>query len=211
MKKITTVLTFFIAIWGAYSQVGIGTRVPNKSAQLTLVAEDRGLLIPNIALKSTTDTETIQHGNVESLLVYSTQKQGDITPGFYYWNKTRWTRIKSDDQEVAPDQNTTNISLTIVDDNLVLTDSGDNTVSIPLKLINTPTTMEYNETTGIITYTNEHGNYQTIDLAQVVHHFETLTSLGMDAAAGSLTYVDERGDSKVLDLANVVKTHETLT
>jgi len=67
------------------AQVGIGTTTPNKSAELTLWSKDKGLLIPNIPLESTTDRTTIVNGNIESLLVYATIKQGDIEPGFYYF------------------------------------------------------------------------------------------------------------------------------
>lgn len=132
MKKNLTTLAFFIAVWGAYSQVGIGTAIPNKSAELTLMSADKGLLIPNIALKNTTDTTTIQNGNVESLLVYANEAQGDIIPGFYYWHKTKWVRVSSADQLAEPDKNTMNVSFTIVDNQLVLTDSDENKVSIPL-------------------------------------------------------------------------------
>ena len=80
----------------AHAQVGIGTLIPNRSAVLTLASNDKGLLISTIPLKSTTDNTSIVNGNVESLLVYANVKQGDIIPGFYYWDKMRWVRIIAD-------------------------------------------------------------------------------------------------------------------
>ncbi|WP_289660894.1 hypothetical protein [Flavobacterium panacagri] len=88
-------LPLFVALgsYSAYSQVGVGTLTPNSSAQLDITSKDKGLLIPQIALKSSTDTETIKPGNVESLLVFNTSTIADITPGYYYWYKGRWNRI----------------------------------------------------------------------------------------------------------------------
>nr|WP_294782935.1 hypothetical protein [uncultured Flavobacterium sp.] len=66
-----------------YSQVGVGTLNPSKSAQLEVVSNDKGILIPRVKLTSTTDAVTIANGNVNSLLVYATDAIGDIKPGYY--------------------------------------------------------------------------------------------------------------------------------
>lgn len=88
-------LPLFVALgsYSAYSQVGVGTLTPNASAQLDITSDSKGLLIPQIALKSSTDIQTIKTGNVESLLVFNTSTIADITPGYYYWYKGRWNRI----------------------------------------------------------------------------------------------------------------------
>ncbi|MFD2941607.1 hypothetical protein [Flavobacterium notoginsengisoli] len=88
-------LPLFVALgsYSAYSQVGVGTVEPNSSAQLDIFASDKGLLIPRVALESTTDATTIKPRNVESLLVFNTVIATDITPGYYYWYKGRWNRI----------------------------------------------------------------------------------------------------------------------
>jgi len=67
--------------------VGIGTLTPDKSSQLDVVANDKGILIPRVSLTSTTDAVTITNGNVNSLLVFNTNTQNDITPGYGYANK----------------------------------------------------------------------------------------------------------------------------
>ncbi|MDM1398917.1 hypothetical protein HX049_17395 [Myroides odoratimimus] len=94
-KKILCVATLLLML-SVKAQVGIGTKLPNKSAELTIMSKDKGLLIPSLSLKSTKDTTTISNGNVESLLVYANSKQGDIEPGYYYWNKEKWVRLVSD-------------------------------------------------------------------------------------------------------------------
>ncbi|MGQ8870381.1 hypothetical protein ACUTSE_16865, partial [Myroides sp. TSA_177.3] len=97
MKKKITTLAFFIAIWGAYSQTGIGTRVPNVSSELDVVSNDKGILIPRVALTSTQDIKTITgndgNGYENSLLVFNTLTQNDMTPGYYYWYQDKWMRI----------------------------------------------------------------------------------------------------------------------
>src|SRR5690606_27912528 len=75
----------------------------------------------------------------------------------------------------------------------------------------TVTTLVYEATTGIATYTNEEGTPQTIDLSAVVKNFETLTSVSVDNTAGTLTYVDEKGNTNVLNLGDLVKAQETVT
>ncbi|SMP25824.1 hypothetical protein SAMN06265346_1091, partial [Flavobacterium hercynium] len=76
-----------------HAQVGIGTSVPNASAQLDVVSTDKGMLIPRVALKSTTDNTTIANGNVNGLIVFNTQTRADVVPGFYYWSANKWNKI----------------------------------------------------------------------------------------------------------------------
>lgn len=80
------------------SQVGIGTPQPNPSTQLEIVATDRGVLLPQVSLTSSTDTQTITNGNVEGLLVFNTSTIADITPGYYYWNSTQWDRLDNEQE-----------------------------------------------------------------------------------------------------------------
>lgn len=80
-------------MYTAQSQVGIGTKTPHVSAQLDVVADTKGILIPRVELKSTTDTVTITNGNVNSLLVFASKTIGDITPGYYYWYIDKWYRL----------------------------------------------------------------------------------------------------------------------
>ncbi|WP_286468522.1 beta strand repeat-containing protein [Myroides odoratimimus] len=96
MKKRLLPVALLLGTFATNAQVGIGTATPNKSAELLIESKDRGLLIPNVALESTKDKVTIRNGNVQSLLLYATKKQGDITPGYYYWDIDKWSRLTAD-------------------------------------------------------------------------------------------------------------------
>ncbi|MCV9931564.1 hypothetical protein OIU80_04665, partial [Flavobacterium sp. LS1R47] len=93
MKNKLLPLFFVLSSYSAYSQVGIGTTMPNSSSQLEVVAQDKGVLIPRIQLKNTTDVTTIANGNINSLLVFNTATVADIKPGYYYWYENKWNRI----------------------------------------------------------------------------------------------------------------------
>ncbi len=79
--------------FSAYSQVGIGTNNPDPSAQLHVMAEHRGVLIPNVKLNTTTDNVSPIAAPAESLLVFNTATVADVTPGYYYWLKGKWNRM----------------------------------------------------------------------------------------------------------------------
>ncbi|MFN0200172.1 MAG: hypothetical protein ACKVTZ_01555, partial [Bacteroidia bacterium] len=70
---------------------------PSASAKLHINATDRGLLIPNVALTSTNVAGPIT-APATSLLVYNTATAGtspnDVTPGYYYWDGTKWVRFQ---------------------------------------------------------------------------------------------------------------------
>ena len=75
--------------------VGIGTATPHSSARLHIEDNARGLLIPNVALTGTNDVTTVSNPAL-SLLVYNTNTATGptaVTPGFYYWNGSRWVRL----------------------------------------------------------------------------------------------------------------------
>src|SRR5690554_6627978 len=75
----------------------------------------------------------------------------------------------------------------------------------------TLTSATFDATTGILTYNDEDGTANAIDLSTMVANFETLTSIQQDTAAGTITYVDEEGNPTVLNIADIIAQHETLT
>lgn len=104
MKKIIIVL-IALASFKMTAQVSIGAALPSTSANLDVTATDingnkRGLLIPRLELLNTTDATTINSGNVNSLLVYNTVTQADVTPGFYYWYVNKWKRVANSEDIV---------------------------------------------------------------------------------------------------------------
>ncbi|QOG00556.1 collagen-like protein [Flavobacterium sp. MDT1-60] len=93
MKNRLLPLFVVLGTFSAHSQVGVGTLNPKSSAQLEVFSNNKGMLIPQIALTSTTDNKTIVNGNIISLLVYNTTDNANITPGYYYWFDNRWNRM----------------------------------------------------------------------------------------------------------------------
>lgn len=81
---------------------------PNTSAMLDVDATNKGLLIPRVALTSTADVTTITTP-ATSLLVYNTATVSNVTPGFYYWSGTAWTRLSlnGDDWRITGNAGTT--------------------------------------------------------------------------------------------------------
>src|SRR5690606_9652121 len=229
MKRKLLVAAVLMGAWNAHSQVGIGTLTPDSSSQLDVVANDKGVLLPRVALESTTDTTTITNGNVNSLLVFNTNTQNDVTPGYYYWYEDKWMRIVNEKDITELDKNTTNVSFVVDGGQLVLIDSDGNTVSIPLSEINIPTTL-VNNGDGTYTYTNESGETVTIDVpADVVNNFEEIIqngdvinelieNLGDTIIGGNVsydgdnfTYIDENGVEQTITFEDIVQANETVT
>jgi hypothetical protein len=80
----------------AFAQnIGINSTgaTPASSAMLDIVATDKGLLIPRVALTATNAAGPIT-SPATSLLVYNTATAGsapnNVTPGYYYWNGSAW-------------------------------------------------------------------------------------------------------------------------
>ncbi|TAL61993.1 MAG: hypothetical protein EPN85_03540, partial [Bacteroidetes bacterium] len=80
--------------------IGINTtgNAANASALLDVDAgpgNNKGMLIPRVALTITTNNAPIGAGVVTSLLVYNTATINDVTPGYYYWDGTKWVRFNT--------------------------------------------------------------------------------------------------------------------
>lgn len=72
--------------------VGLGTGTPNASAVLDITATNKGMLIPRVALTSSTDVTTIT-SPAAGLLVYNTGTGALTFKGFVFWNGTEWRQI----------------------------------------------------------------------------------------------------------------------
>lgn len=81
----------------SHAQTGIGTFTPDKSARLDIYSDKTGFLMPRVAL-----VKTIQQSPVTapatSLMVYNTATSNDVTPGYYYWDGQKWSRIAKSDE-----------------------------------------------------------------------------------------------------------------
>ncbi|MBK8821005.1 MAG: hypothetical protein IPN49_18695 [Saprospiraceae bacterium] len=76
-----------------YAQsVGIGTSSPNTFSMLDITSSNKGLLLPRVALANTTSNSPIG-AFVAGMQVYNTATAGDVTPGFYGCDGTKWVRL----------------------------------------------------------------------------------------------------------------------
>ncbi len=119
MKKIILSAVFLGTAYFSHAQVGIGTSEPASSSMLEISATNKGVLIPRVALTSTTSFSTISGTETESLLVYNTATAGTgntaVMPGFYYWVAqngavvAHWERIVNQSQLDDALANITNV------------------------------------------------------------------------------------------------------
>ncbi|PKP47584.1 MAG: hypothetical protein CVT95_05490 [Bacteroidetes bacterium HGW-Bacteroidetes-12] len=115
MKKIILALCVFSTFQILNAQnIGINQNgaIPDASALLDINAaptNDKGLLIPRIALTQTSSNAPIGVGIANSLLVYNTATINDVTPGYYYWDGTKWVKFSADgdDWKITGNTNTT--------------------------------------------------------------------------------------------------------
>ena len=99
MKKIFTLLFICcnLSITLFAQNVGINNSgaVPAASAMLDIVASDKGLLVPRLALSDITVAAPVTAPAL-SLVVYNTftsalaTASNNVVPGFYYWDGSKW-------------------------------------------------------------------------------------------------------------------------
>ncbi len=95
MKKyIFITLSFFLIFINGFSQnVGVGTIMPDSSAQLDVFSTNKGFLPPRVALTATNVTSPVAFP-APGLLVFNSATSGvlpyNVSPGYYYWNGISW-------------------------------------------------------------------------------------------------------------------------
>lgn len=93
----TLLLSLYIGkVFAQNVAINITGTAANTSAGLDVDFTDKGLLIPRVALTTSTSASPITSPTT-SLLVYNTATAGDVTPGFYFWDGTTaaWIRLVS--------------------------------------------------------------------------------------------------------------------
>ncbi|SFZ91822.1 hypothetical protein SAMN05428642_102361 [Flaviramulus basaltis] len=192
MRKYYLILLALLITIMSYAQMGVGTTFPDESAQLDVVSNDKGILIPRVTLQNSTDTTTISSdllSNPISLLVYNTKASGDLIEGYHYWNGSKWLRlINSDDSN--------GVVTTLVDNN-------DGTFTYTSEN-NTQTTFDadgdlIDNNNGTFTYTNAANTVTTFDAK--------LTSV-IDNSDGTYTITDDFGIS--ITIGGATETTTTL-
>jgi hypothetical protein len=97
MKKYLVIflLITIVTVNNINAQVSINNDGSNAdvSAVLDVNSTSKGFLLPRVALTGTTDNSTITGSEATGLIVYNTNTVSDVTPGFYYWNGSKWLRF----------------------------------------------------------------------------------------------------------------------
>lgn len=82
-------------------KIGTNPTTITPSAVLDIESANKGVLFPRVALTATTDATTIT-SPAEGLTIYNTATVGtapnNVTPGYYYWNGTKWTKVATDSE-----------------------------------------------------------------------------------------------------------------
>lgn len=205
MKRLLGFILLFATIT-TYAQVGIGVAIPDASAQLDVFATDKGVLIPRLQLKNSTDFTTISNGNVESLLVYNTAKVADLIPGYYYWNGVKWVRFST------ADETTVSISKFIDNNNGTLTHiGGDGTATTFNVLITAPGPPLGSGAPGNVFVNESTGDFYTWDAQSEIWKnlsSDTITTLE-NHNDGTYTYTSENGTSTIIDARSLKITDNT--
>ncbi|UVD79173.1 hypothetical protein NWE55_13730 [Myroides albus] len=181
-KRLLSVALLMTGSFSAYSQVGVGTIKPNKSAELTVESSNRGVLIPRLGLTGYQDRTTIINfptNGINSLLVFNTAsvkasgKEKGLTPGFYYWFIDQWVRLTNEGD--IPD---------IVVNNFqeIVNKDGDKVKNIIKNIVNT--------TEGNVVYEDDKLYYIDSD-GKKVEIKDKLTTIIYDKETGDYVYYNE--------------------
>lgn len=172
MKHIITIIVITL-ISHIYSQ-GVGVNIdgslPNNSSILDVSSQDKGILLPRVALTGTTDLTTISNGNVTSLLIYNTNVVNDVVQGYYYWDGSIW-RMLGEDSDSNPVNEIQDLQL--VGNILSITNNGTPTnIDLSSYLDNTDNqnidSVRLNGT--ILTVYIENGTFSSVDLTTLSDH-----------------------------------------
>ena len=99
MKKLLFI-TALLTINFITAQVGIGTTEIQNGVELQIESNNKGVLIPRVALTTTSLAAPVGPAPIATgVLIYNTATAGTgitaVTPGFYYWSGTEWIALKS--------------------------------------------------------------------------------------------------------------------
>ncbi|NOT50482.1 MAG: hypothetical protein HOP10_04300 [Chitinophagaceae bacterium] len=77
-----------------YAQIKVGNNPGNLNANAVLEIEssNKGLLLPRLALTSTTSPSPM-NAFIHGMIVYNTATQNDIMPGMYYSDGVKWLKM----------------------------------------------------------------------------------------------------------------------
>ncbi len=99
-------LLFVVVSNTIFAQVKVSNTpsAANPNAMLEIEATNKGLLLPRVALVSTTSFLPLT-AFVKGMLVYDTATINDITPGMYYCDGTQWIKVNGGTAAVGVNTN----------------------------------------------------------------------------------------------------------
>ncbi|MGG5507868.1 hypothetical protein ACPDG9_13650, partial [Myroides sp. C6-3] len=136
IRRLLPLIALFLS-GSAMAQIGIGTPKANTSAQLDIVANDKGVLLPRVELKALNDKFPIVGDIIESLLVYHIGNS-TLDAGFYYWNSNVWIPLLSGQSYVDRRNNTFTIEGNPTnngEESLVITDTQNHSIYLAVSEI----------------------------------------------------------------------------
>jgi hypothetical protein len=92
---LTITLTILLSLNATAQNIGINTATPDASSIMDITANNRGLLIPRVALTAVNLAAPVTSPAL-SLLVFNTNTivgANGVKPGYYYWDATKWVGI----------------------------------------------------------------------------------------------------------------------
>jgi hypothetical protein len=94
MKKALLIVVATLSFGYANAQMKLGTNptTTNSNALLEMETTNKGLLLPRVALTSTISFAPLT-AHVAGMAVYNTATAGDVTPGYYFDNGTKWVKL----------------------------------------------------------------------------------------------------------------------
>jgi len=94
MKRLFAVIILILVFQQCYAQLGVNedNSSPDASSMIDIKSGNKGILIPRVALTGIADATTIS-SPATSLLIYNTATVSDVTPGFYFWTGSTWSRL----------------------------------------------------------------------------------------------------------------------
>lgn len=201
MKTKVFLIAIILFFCNSYGQVGIGTLTPNNSAQLDVIANNKGVLIPRVSLTGVTDATTISNGNVESLLVYNNNTAADITPGYYYWFENRWNKLLT-----ATDIDLDVLTVLTYDETThTLTYVDERNVTHTFNLKNTTNdSFLFDGVTNMLTLKDSDGNNVTVDLTQLAKN-TTISIVSFDPLTNIITITDSDANTHPVNVSGLLK------
>ena len=95
---VSPVSLFFLVVLLSYSptlfsqvKIGDNPKSINGDAMLEVESTNKGILLPRIALKSTTSSSPLKSFTA-GMIVYNTSSSNDLTPGLYYSDGKKWIK-----------------------------------------------------------------------------------------------------------------------